>query len=406
VPGLLLLGLLAALPSLFPDRPLAAALAGVLFFGSGLGFLAALLPLVRSWPYRIWLFLTDSTGLAALATDPVVLLALFLAVAGLREKRASLLVGLALALVEPWLVLPLALALLFVWRRGSGASLALGALGALVVSLVAGRPFAPLVRALDYARLEHLAALVEAPTASLESAFRTLLLAAAFVPLCLGARSLGLAELLRGLRGETAETLRPLYGLAAALALAGFLGLGPERVWSLGLVLLWLPLAVAASRALGRASRRRRAVYAFVGAALVFPASFDYLRHYALSPFELLPAADVALGRELAEMSSPGDPVLHRPNRSQLSLASHVSFRPSVLCYYGRRGSYEPIELEARSRDVRRFFETADAAAAREILTRYDVALVVVERRRPLRFEAAWLERVSDGENLVAYAVH
>jgi hypothetical protein len=141
-------------------------------------------------------------------------------------------------------------------------------------------------------------------------------------------------------------------------------------------------------------------------AILVYPVSINYVLHYRSSEVKHLAASDVMLALALRERSLARDPVLHRPNRSTLSLASHVSFRPAVLCYYGSSGSYDARDIAERSDAVRRFFETTDEASARESARRYGARFVIVEKKRPLRFSRPrWLQRIAESENSILYEV-
>jgi hypothetical protein len=408
-PALLLLGVLWA--GVFA-LPRGSFLFGLLLFGSGFSFLLALVPAIRSWQFRIWAYLSESTDLADLLTEPETALLLLLAIALVtsRGRAPAVLSGIAMLVCEPAMALPLSLALLlFSWRSGVKPAAKISLLALVLIGFAVSRPapFLPLLRALEYGRLDYLGESISHPLSGAGNALRTATATVAFLALALGLRTFALPRVFRDVTRSDAGPDRGLPCLVLALLLCGFMGLGPGTGWSLGLLLLWAPLAAVIdewSRALPRG--RRLAVLAS-SALLVYPVSIDYVLHYRDSEVERLSASEVELALTLRERSLAADPVLHRPNRSAVSLASHVAFRPAVLCYFGRRGTYDAGELAERSDEVRRFYETDDEAAARETVRRYGARFVLVEKGRPLRFSAPrWLRKVAESDNSILYEVN
>ena len=262
-----------------------------------------------------------------------------------------------------------------------------------------------MLRALDYARLGTMRDIVidALSGGSLENVLRTLLYVPVFIVLSLGIRAAVLPALLRRLsRGATWEA----WGASLAMS---FLGLGlvidvPEY-WSLGLLLIWLFVAQRLGEVLKKLPTGRGALLLSLAALLAFPSSVNFLLHYHRSLVEMTKASDVNLARRLASRSAPGDPVLHRPNRGRLSLASHIAVRPAVLCYFGRGSGYaDEALLEERSSDVRAFFATGDAEQARAIVNEYGLRWVLVEKARPLGFPLPpWLALVDESETYHLY---
>lgn len=397
---------------------LAPILFGGFLFGSGLSWLAGALPLFRSWSFRIWPHLTESTGLPDLLSagaTPLLLFLLLASVSCLRpEEFSSPLWAGALAAVaavsEPRFLPALAAGALFFgtrarWtRRATIASLTLFAVSLLLLP-VSFQPLQPMLRALDYARLGTMRDIVidALSGGSLENVLRTLLYVPVFIVLSLGIRAAVLPALLRRLsRGATWEA----WGASLAMS---FLGLGlvidvPEY-WSLGLLLIWLFVAQRLGEVLKKLPTGRGALLLSLAALLAFPSSVNFLLHYHRSLVEMTKASDVNLARRLASRSAPGDPVLHRPNRGRLSLASHIAVRPAVLCYFGRGSGYaDEALLEERSSDVRAFFATGDAEQARAIVNEYGLRWVLVEKARPLGFPLPpWLALVDESETYHLY---
>lgn len=407
VPAVLLLCTVFSAEGLFPDRRRARGLFAVFLFGSGLSFLPALLPVIRSWPFRVWVHLSESTGFVSLLTDPGVPLLLFLSL----RCRFPLLMVAAILLCETALALPLLLAAGFYSLRaplGFGWKLSILTATSAAIAFSESTPFAPLLRAVEYSRLDHLMEVVSHPFGSPGNFVQTLATLSLFLVVSLGIGILGLFQIVRVVASRDGLAKRGLYCWTLALVLSGLMEWGgSRRTWSVGLLLLAVAAADFLDDALRRRSRSRQLVILSVSILVSLPGSFDYLRHYHRAPTKRFSASDNALGKELRDRSRAGDPVLHRPNRSAPSIASHVSFRPSVLCYYGRSGSHDAAELEMRSRDLRFFFDATDVDAARTIVEKYGVRFVVVERDRPLSFgEPTWLRWSGESENLKLYEVN
>lgn len=408
-PALVLLGVLFAM---LVASPRASWRSGVLFFGSGFGFVFALVPAIRSWPFRIWTYLSESTGLADLLIDPVVALLLFLIVAAVAStgRVGAVLSGVAIVLCEPGMALPIVLAaLVFAWRARFGLVIKLALFSVAVAGIAFSHPapLAPMLRALEYARLDALATVVADPFAGASNTLRTVMSFAVFLVVSLGIRAFVLPKILEDASSRDDTTDRRLACCIVALGFCSVIGVGTDRAWSLGLLLMWMPVAGAlADKTHGIALGRKLAWFAMC-AVFVFPASINYLLHYRQSTVEKVLASDDELAQALRFRSRATDPVLHRPNRRSLSAASHLSFRPAVLCYYGRMGAYDDAELDTRSEDVRRFFETTDEAIARAVVDKYGVRWVIVEKRRPVHFEPPpWLERTTDSETWILYEVN
>jgi hypothetical protein len=407
-PALLLLGVLWA--GLFA-LPRASWLFGVLLFGSGFSFLFALVPAIRSWQFRIWPYLSESTDLPDLLVEPTTPLLLFLtiAVATSRTRALVVLPGIAMLACEPGMALPLALALLlFSWRARVRVATKIPLLALVLMGMALSQPtpLAPLLRALEYSRLDYLTEAVSHPLAGAGKALQTATSAVAFLVVSLGLRTFALPRIFRDLTTPDGADNRGVACLVLALLFCGFMGLGAGSAWSLGLLLSWAPLAAVIDESV-RALRRVRRLLALASSAiLVYPASINYVLHYRNSKVERLTSSEVELALTIRERSLAADPVLHRPNRSTLSIASHVSFRPAVLCYYGRSGSYDPGDLADRSDVVRRFYETTEEASAKDAVRRYGARWVIVEKKRPLRFtEPRWLQKVAESENSILYEV-
>jgi len=399
---------------------LAPLLFGSFLFGSGLSWLAAAIPLVQSWRFRIWLYLTGSTGLPALLEANGTSLLLFLLLAsvaclcpdadGSPSPRAAAWLAASVALCEPDLLPAIAAAgcLYFASKKSLAPALALAGAGLsvlLTLRPLAFSPLQPLVRALDYARLETMREIVldALSGGDPEDVLRTALYVPAFVVLSLGVRAAMIPGLFRSF-------LRPdlpseLWGAALSVSLLA-LGLifDAAKYWSLALLLLWLFVARWLAARIEPLPVARKAFALGLAAVLAFPSSVDFFRHYRSSPRERTAASDIELGRRLAALAAPGEPVLHRPNRGRLSLASHVAVRPAVLCYFGRSDAFASTDLSERSEDIRIFFATANTAEAMSILARYRVRWILVERDRPLGFLAPErMALVDESENHLLY---
>lgn len=408
-PTLVLLGVLMAM---LVVSPRASWRGGILLFGGGFGFAFALMPAVRSWPFRIWAYLSESTGLADLLTDPTLPLLLFLILAAVAttNRRLIALSVLALVVCEPMMVLPAMLAaIVFAWRTQLGivVKFVLLALAVAGVALSHPAPLAPMLRALEYSRLDALSTIVADPFASVTHTLRTAVSFGVFLLGSLGVRAFVLTRIFNAASSRDDTTERRLACTIVALGLCGVLDVGPDKAWSLSLLLAWLPVAVALGNETRAMSQARKLVALAVCAAVVFPASVNYMMHYHHSDVERVPVADVELAGALRLRSRATDPVLHRPNRQTLSAATHLSGRPAVLCYYGRTGNYDEEELDTRAADVRRFFETDDAVIARAVVDKYQVRWLFVDKRRPLNVAAPpWLSRIADGETWILYEVN
>ena len=153
----------------------------------------------------------------------------------------------------------------------------------------------------------------------------------------------------------------------------------------------------------------RRAIAVFVTLLAAGPASFQYALEKADAPPDRMPAPMVRAMRALVAVSKPGDVVLQRPGGTR--------YPPAPVVLAGRRVSYERFtpyltqfvsvaDLEARHREVYRFFRTRDREEALAIARGLGASFVALYDSDRVRFDTRGvLEPIHEEEGARLYRI-